>query len=125
MPSSAVKVRGLRELQAAFKRADKALRVELRDALKAAAEPVRSDAEALARANISRIGSSWWQMRTGVTSKVVYVAPKTRTRTQKRPNLAALLAGRSMEPALERNRFEVEARVGNALDLVGRAWERA
>ena len=130
MPAShSVKVRGLRELDAAFRLADKTLDRELRTALREAAEPVRQDAEALARANISHIGIAWPQMRVGVTTRLVYVAPKQRSRSGnprlKRPNLATLLLGRSMEPALERNVGQVEARVGVALDTVGRAWEAA
>lgn len=123
MPTSAVKVRGLRDLQRAFRVADKVLQVELRDALRDAAEPVRRDAESLARSSIRNIGEAWPQMRVGVTTRVVYVAPKQRSRGRKRPNLAGLLAGRAMEPALERNRHDVEQRVGRALDVVGAAWE--
>jgi hypothetical protein len=130
MPASlSVKVRGLRELNAAFKAADRTLQKELRDALRDAAEPVRVDAEALARARISNLGEAWSEMRTGVTTKVVYVAPRQRSRSgnprRKRPNLAALLMGRSMEPALEANDAQVQARIGRALDEVGRAWEAA
>lgn len=129
MPFTGVRVRGLRELDRAFKLADKAEQKELREALRDAGEPVRADAEQLARTNIPRIGPVWSEMRTGVTSKVVYVAPKARARSgnprRKRPNLAALLLGRSMEPALERNIGEVERRVGVALDTVGRIWEHA
>lgn len=129
MAASGIKVRGYRELQRAFKVADKTLQVELAQALKDAAEPVRRDAEALARSSIRNIGNAWPQMRTGITSRVVYVAPRQRSKNRnpgaRRPNLARLLAGRAMEPALDRNRGEVENRVGHALDLVGRAWEGA
>jgi len=128
MAETSVKVRGYRELQKAFKVADKALKKELRDALKDVAEPVREDAQQLARSSISHIGNDWAQMRTGITTKVVYVAPKqkgTRDRSRKRPKLATLLAGKSLEPALERNKHQLEARVGRALDTVGNAWEHA
>lgn len=129
MPVAAVRVRGLRDLQAAFKVAGKAEQRELRDALADAGEPVRRSAELLALGTISRIGFDWSQMRVGVTSRVVYVAPRQRSRSgnprRKRPNLAGLLLGRAMEPALEANRTEVDRRVGVALDTVGRAWEHA
>lgn len=123
---SAVRVRGYRELNQAFAAAGKAEVKELRDALREAAEPVRADSEKLARENISRIGESWSQMRVGVTTRVVYVAPKQRARSGnpalKRPNVAVMLMGRAMGPAVDRNTGEIEARVGHVLDTVGRTW---
>lgn len=124
---SAVHVRGLRELDAAFAAASKAEQKLLRVGLAEAAEPVERDAEALARERISRIGESWSEMRIGVTSRIVYVAPRQRSRSRnellRRPNLGELLMGRSMMPALEQNRGEVEERIGHVLDTVGRVWE--
>lgn len=130
MPTDAtIAVRGLTELQRAFKVAAPEAQRELRKALRLVAEPVKNDAEQLARSNISRIGVPWSQMRVGVTQKVVYVAPKQRgvkSRTDRRfrrPNFFDLLMGRSLEPALERNEARVEAAVQVALDTVGRKWE--
>lgn len=125
MSTSTVRLRGFRELNRAFKVADRTLHKELQSELREAAEPVRSGSEELARGGIPRIGNEWWQMRVGVTTKVVYVAPKKRSKDprRKRPNLAGLLLGRSMEPALEANASVVEAHVGRALDTVGRVWE--
>lgn len=129
MPLAAIKLRGFRELQAANKAAGREVKRQTDKALREAVEPIRADAEALARARISRIGESWSQMRIGVTSRVVYLAPKQRSRASRanprlrRPNLATLLMGRSMEPALERNLSQTEARVGHALDIVGDVWE--
>lgn len=123
-----VRVEGLRELSRAFAVADKTLAKEFRDGLKDAAEPVRSDAAALARTQISRITEPWSEMRVGVTRTSVYVAPKqrhTRDPRRKRKNLANLLLGEAMLPALERNVGEVENRVDDVLGTVGRAWERA
>lgn len=124
-----VRVKGLAELEKAFKLAGPASNRELRKALRMVAEPVRRDAEALARANIRRIGVPWSQMRAGVTQKMIYVAPKQRgvkSRTDRRfrrPNLFDLLMGRSLEPALDRNIGLVEASVEEALAVVGREWE--
>lgn len=124
-----IEVRGLTDLQRAFKVAAPMAQRELRKALRQVAEPVKRDAEQLARANISRIGQPWSQMRVGITQKVVYVAPKQRgvkSRTDRRfrrPNLFELLMGRSLEPALQQNEARVEASVQVALDTVGRAWE--
>lgn len=127
--TSVVRVQGLRELEKAFKLAGPASSRELRVALRSVAEPVKRDAEQLARANIRRIGVPWSQMRVGVTLKEVYVAPKQRgvksrtDRRYRRPNLFDLLMGRALEPALERNIGLVEARVDQALATVGREWE--
>lgn len=131
MPTDAtLVVRGLTDLQRAFKVAAPETQKELRKALRLVAEPVRKDAEQLATANIRRIGRPWAQMRTGVTQKVVYVAPKQRgvkshtDRRYRRPNFFDLLMGRALEPALERNEARVELAVEAALSIVGQKWEQ-
>lgn len=127
----AVAVKGLRELDAAFKAADKALQRELRTGLKAVAEPVRADAERLAVANITRIGLPWSRMRVGTLARGTYIAPRERgakgrgNQRLRRPNLAGLLLGQAMEPALERNQGRVVDGVDRLLDTVALAWERA
>lgn len=121
-----IQVEGLRSLQRAFKAADKALSRELRTNLRKVAEPVRADAERLAVASIPRIGVPWSRMRIGVTLRAVYLAPRqrgTRLRQRRRPNLAELLLGRSMEPALEQNEPRVIAGFEELLGTVGREWE--
>lgn len=131
MPAVAgtLRVEGFRELQRAFALADKALAREMRDGLRDAAEPVRADAERLAVSTIPRIGLPWSRMRVGVTRTSVYVAPKQRgtrsSEARRRPNLAGLLLGRSMVPALEQNEARVAAEVEQLLGAVGRAWEHA
>lgn len=126
-----IRVRGFQELQRALRRAPRDLRLEVRRTLREVAEPVRRDAESLARANIRRIGVPWSQMRVGVTQKVVYIAPrqrgvKSRTdRSRRRPNLFDLLMGRAMEPAGIRNEALVVGGLEHALDVVGRKWEQA
>lgn len=130
MPAQAVSVKGLRELNRAFARADKTLKREKNDALKDAAEPVRREAEALAVSNISRIGVPWSRMRVGVTQKVVYVAPKERgvrsrgDQRRRRPNLAGRLMDDAMQPALDHNHQKVVENLDHVLATVGRAWER-
>lgn len=128
MPAeNAIRITGLRELSRAFAVADKTLAKELRDKLREAAEPVRTDAEALASVGIPRIGMPWSRMRVGVTRSSVYVAPRQRGArgrpSTKRPNLAPLLLDRAMTPALEANRPHVEREVDDVLATVGRAWE--
>ena len=118
-----VYVRGMRELSRAFAYADRDSRRELREAFKEVAQPVARDAEGLAVARIPRMASSprWSLMRVGVTRTTVYVAPKqrglrNRADPRRRPNLADLLMGRAMEPALEQNQHEIEVAVEHALD---------
>lgn len=123
-----IRVEGLRDLQRAFTLADKTLERELRDTLREVAEPVRADAERLAVAGIPTIGLPWSRMRVGVTRTSVYVAPRQRgvrgNATRKRPNLAGLLLGRAMLPALEQNEPRVAAEMDKVLATVGKAWER-
>ena len=121
-----IRVHGLREMSLAFSKADKDLKKNLRSTLREVAEPVRSDAEALASSQITNIGDRWSQMRTGVTSKVVYVAPRQRGRRggHRRPNLANLLMDRAMAPALEANAGEIEDACEDMLDKIARDWGR-
>ena len=127
MPASnAVRVEGLRELQRAFKRADRTLALELRHALRDAAEPVRATAEQLAVSAIPKVTLPWSRMRVGVTQSLVYVAPRQRgakSPARRRPNFAVLLLGRAMEPALAENREEVVQRIDEMLAVVGHEWE--
>jgi hypothetical protein len=125
-----LRVEGLRDLQRAFGRVDKGLARDLKRVLREAAEPVRTDAEQLATANIPRIGIPWSRMRVGVTQRAVYLAPRQRGAASRRnarlrrPNLANLLLDRAMTPALDRNVGWVEESVGSLLDEVGKDWER-
>jgi hypothetical protein len=62
-------------------------------------------------------------MRTGITQKVVYIAPRARNRGgPKRPNLSGLLIGQ-MEASLERHRGDVLRAAERVLDQVGRRFE--
>lgn len=131
MPTErALRVRGLRELNRAFARADKRTSKELRDALREVAQPVASDAEALARVEIPNIGQKWPRMRVGVTRTLVYVAPRERgvasraNQRKRRPNLATKMMDEAMAPALARHAPDLERRTQHALDTVARDWER-
>lgn len=123
-----IRVEGLSQLQRAFKAADLTLQRELRTSLRAAAEPVRVEAERLAVSSIRRIGVPWSRMRIGVTNREVYIAPrqrgqKGRDQRLRRPNLAGLLLGRSLVPAVQHEQGAVIAGVEATLASVGRAWE--
>lgn len=125
-----VRVRGLREMQRAFAKADKTLSRELRDALREVAEPVRAEAEQLAVQRIRNVGMDWSRMRVGVSRTLVYVAPKQRgvkskaDRRRRRPNFADLLMDMAMVPALQNNVRLIERRMDDMLGKVGSAWER-
>lgn len=129
MDAFAIRVKGFREMQRVLKVAPRDLRLEMRRELRGVAEPVRLDAERLARSRITRIGVPWSQMRVGVTQRLVYVAPRQRgvkargDRRYRRPNLADLLMGRAMEPALAENEGRIVNRLEHVLDIVGREWE--
>jgi hypothetical protein len=117
----AVHVKGLTELQRAFKHADRNVRLGFRSALRAAAEPVRVRAETLAVQNISNLhaGDPWARMRVGITTKVVYVAPKPRGTTfgpQKRRAFGPMLLEEALEPALEQTRPALYAGLEQAID---------
>lgn len=127
MPNSGeIHIQGLREMSRAFAKADKNLKKELTATLKDVAEPVRADATVRAEQEIRNIGQLWSQMRTGVTSRVVYVAPKRRGRQSalRRPNLAGLLMDRAMQPALDAHAGQIERELERMLDGIGRDWGR-
>jgi len=124
-----VVVKGLAEMNRAFARADRDMKKDLRNTLKDVAEPVREEAEVLAGQKIRNMGNGpWSRMRVGVTTNLVYVAPKERGRRgnigSRRTNLADLLMDRAMEPALDAHAGEIEDRFGDALDHVLERWGR-
>jgi hypothetical protein len=130
--ANVIRVTGLRELDRAFGKANRALSNDLKDALAEAAAPVRSDAQILAAASIRNVGQGdpWSRMLVGVRSWVAYVAPVERgvkgrgNARRRRPRFGDLLLGRAMEPALERNIGNVERRFEGLIDEVCDAWER-
>jgi hypothetical protein len=125
-PVGPVRIHGLRELNRAFNRADKTLKAEWRSKQRALGEPVRAQAESRALAEIRNMPSSpqWGTMRVGVTTRVVYVAPRARGTkgAAARPNLARLLLDKAMIPALNANQASLLHRVEGMLDTMGRSW---
>ena len=130
MPEDAVHVRGLRELERAFKLANREEAKLLRVELKAAGQPVQQLAEGMALSRITRMTGPWSQMRIGQRRSVVYIVPKQKGRRSRqnpslrRPNLKALLLDRAMIPALNARKDEVEHRLKRMLGTVGNRWER-
>jgi hypothetical protein len=130
--ADAVSITGLRELERAFRRTDRARAGDLKDALEEAAAPVRRDAQALAVSEISHVrpGDPWAGMRIGTGRSIVYVAPIERgaksrgDERKRRPKFGTKLMDEAMEPALARNRTVVEARLDKMLDELAAVWER-
>jgi hypothetical protein len=121
MANATIRVKGLKELDRAFKAMDKELQKELRAELKQAAEPVRDLAEQKATAGIRNIGPQWGQMKLGVTARSVYVAPKARRHGgSPRPNVGLLLMEKAMFPALDENEEKVERGVEELIDRLAR-----
>lgn len=125
-----VTVKGYRELKRLATAAGKTASRELNAELREVAEPIRADAEGFAAAGIRRIGPNWSRMRVGVTTRVVYVAPRERgikTRGvdgRRRPKFATLLEQRAMTPALRRNEPLIAARVNTLFDHLADRWNR-
>lgn len=130
MPESAVHVRGLKELERAFRLADKSEQKLLRQELKAAAVPVQRAAEGMALGRIRKMDPTWAQMRIGQKRSVVYIVPKQKGRRSKanprlrRPNLKTLLLDRAMIPALNSRKDDVIRSLEHMLAVVGNQWER-
>lgn len=118
---------GWRELYRANELAQRQIVRDLKPRMRELAEPVRAEAEQLAASGIPKIGLPWSRMRVGVTQSSVYVAPRqrgSRIPGRRRPNLAGLLLGRAMVPALAQNRPRVIAGVERLLDDIAEDWGR-
>jgi hypothetical protein len=122
MAASAVRVKGLHELQRDFRKLSRDLSKEVRDELKQAAEPVADRAQDLALSEISHMTGRWSEMKVGATQKSVYVRPRARRRGGRpRPNFAPLMLERAMDPALEQRSADVVRALEGTLDrLAGR-----
>jgi hypothetical protein len=128
-----IRVEGLADLQRAFRLADKALGKGVREALEAAGDPVRFEAEQLASTNPSgmvRNQIAWEKMRVGITKSTVYVAPVERgvkskgREKRRRENLKTELLDRALDPALAHNVGRVEHEVIDTLEDLAKAWAR-
>lgn len=123
MASSAggVVVKGVRELQRAFRKIDRDAEKEFTKALKKAGEPTRRDAESLAGSNIRNVTVTWSRIRLGARRGEVYIAPRARRRGgSPRPNFGKLLLVEAMEPAVEKNADRIRNHLEDALDMLGR-----
>ena len=122
--AEAVRITGLRELERAFKLYGRGMEKGLREAMEAAAEPVKQDAQSLAGAAIKVSAIDWSAMRVGVTRRTAYVVPaRRRTTRSRRPRFKEVL-GPPMDAALERNIPKVEREFDDALKDLARMWSR-
>lgn len=118
MAAGQIRIKGQAEVEAAFLSLRKEVLAELRPALREIAQPVRELASEKAMENIRNIGAAWSRMRVGVTTKVVYIAPTSRRHGgSPRPNLAALLMDKAMQPALDESQGEIVAKLDALVDL--------
>lgn len=126
-----IRVENYKEVLRAFGKAEKTLSRGIRGSLREAAEPIRNTAEQLAGSGVIdnlKGDDPWTQMRIGVTTSAVYVAPVERGRRTRsnpaigRPNLKPLMLDRVMEPALDAHRDEVIANIEDLLGYVSRTF---
>lgn len=131
MTNQVIHVSGLRELERAFKVADREEAKLLRATLKETAQPVKRAAEGKAMSRIRNMDGKWSQMRLGYVRNLVYLVPKQKgrqsraNRALRRPNLKDLLLDRAMIPAREEQEPQVIRGIEQMLDTVGRKWEHA
>lgn len=126
MPATVV-VTGLAQIQRDISKSSPLVSRALRDGMRQAAEPVSKLAESRSLTEIRRMRRSprWAVTRIGVTRKAVYIVPRERGvkarnpyDPRRRPNLVALMMGRSFEPALAAAEPIVEAKVSAILGEV-------
>lgn len=132
MAENAVRIEGLRELERAFKLYGRGMEKGLREAMEAAAEVVRPDAQSLAASTLKPPKNvDWTLMRVGVTRRTAYVAPVERGNRSRRPSsrargakFKAKMMGSALEPALADNVATVEDEFKDALNDLARFWSR-
>jgi hypothetical protein len=113
VPAGSVKVKGLRELQRAFREMSKESAKELREGLREAAEPVRQEASRLfAPVNIG----SAMGYRVRVRQRGVAVEQSRKRVTGQHPEYGALQMRTALIPALAHREDEVLRGVEKVLD---------
>jgi hypothetical protein len=110
---STVRVYGLREVNAAFRKVDSSLARQFGDDLKKAAEPVVKEAQ---QKETRWRGASIGTIRAKRSGARVFVEQSARKRTGLRPDYGALQLRSALVPALEENADEVFTEVDKVLD---------
>ena len=104
MATGTVRVKGLRELQRDFRKMEGVLSKELREGLRAAAEPVRREAQALFE-SVSADSAAGYKVR--VRARGVAVEQSRRRTTGLRRDYGRLQMARALIPALDRKTDDV------------------
>ena len=116
MAAATVRVEGLRELTAVFRRLEGDVKNTVRDELKEVARPVIDDT----RAKIGRYqGAKLNTIRPRVTGRSVFVTQGARKVTGKRGDYGALQMTRGLMPALDENSDRIVRGLEHALDRLG------
>lgn len=115
MSNTAVRVKGLRELQRALKDADKELRLAVRAELREAGEIVRREGQALFERYSPKSAAGY---RVRVRMRGVAVEQSLRRTTGQHPEFGRLQLREALEPALDAKEGEVMGRLEEALDNV-------
>lgn len=113
MAEATVNVRGLKELQRDLRKANGEVAKQVRDELRAAAEPVRAQAQTLFSGVDERSASGY---RVAVRARGVAVEQKLRRSTGLRPDFGQLQMRRALIPALEAKTADVEKGLLDMLD---------
>ena len=110
-----VNVKGYREVIRALNRTDKETKKTLKDALKAAAEPVAADARSL----IAKYqGASVSTIQPRVVTSGVYVTQRAKKKTGKRPDFGSLQMRRGLIPALYDHENDIVDGVDHAIGIL-------
>jgi hypothetical protein len=111
-----VRVKGLKELNAVFRRLEGDVKNTVRDELKEVARPVAEDA----KAKIGRYqGASLNTIRPRVTGRSVFITQSARKVTGKRGDYGALQMTRGLMPALDQNTDKIVRGLDHVLDRLG------
>lgn len=118
-----VEVRGVKELQQAFRKIDKKLKRELQKELRKIAEPAAGKARAIA-ASKGLSTQTVSGIRPGSRVGMAVIRQIRRKTTGNHPDLGPLLIERVMEPAAIETMPEAVARLEAMLDRVA-TWEQS
>jgi hypothetical protein len=114
--TATVRIRGLRELNAAFRKVEKELRKDLRDELKAAGEVVRPVASSLFSPIDARSAAGY---RVRVRARGVAVEQSLARTTGQHPQYGRLQMERALMPALDQKEGEVFDLMDGMLNRLG------
>ena len=132
--SDPIIVSGFSQLERDLKATGPEMLKAMRTGLTLAVEPIKKEADSLARTEISGMKRAkikpppWSINKIGQSTREVYMVPTekgARARTdaaRRRPNFASLMLGRSYDPALEANRAQVANTVDHLIGSVTRTF---